>query len=186
MIGSEAPEDGCLVTRTRTSPVQSRSLLAHGVPLYVACSGKVFRSDALNATHAPVFHQVEGPVVDRELAMVYLRGVLDHFAKAIFGPDTKARLRSSFLPFTELSTELDMWPPQKKGGVGWTGVGGCGMVSPNVLRANSIGPDKYTGFVFGMGIERMLMLRHGIADIHDTVEGDVRFPQQFGLHEKDH
>ncbi len=185
-IGGEAPEDGCLVMRTHTSPVQSRSLLARGVPLYVACPGKVFRSDALDATHTPVFHQVEGLAVDKGLTMAHLKGVLDHFAKAMFGPDAKARLRPSFFPFTEPSAELDMWFPQKKGGAGWIEVGGCGMVNPNVLRANGIDPDEYTGFAFGMGIERTLMLRHGIADMHDIVEGDVRFSQQFGLHGKGH
>ena len=100
-IGGDAPEDGCLVMRTHTSPVQSRSLLARGVPLYVACPGKVFRSDALDATHTPVFHQVEGLAVDKGLTMAHLKGVLDHFAKAMFGPDAKARLRPSFFPFTE-------------------------------------------------------------------------------------
>lgn len=183
-IGGDAPDDGCLVMRTHTSPVQSRSLLARGVPLYVACPGKVFRSDALDATHTPVFHQVEGLAVDKGLTMAHLKGVLDHFAKAMFGPDAKARLRPSFFPFTEPSAELDMWFPQKKGGAGWIEVGGCGMVNPNVLRANGIDPDEYTGFAFGMGIERTLMLRHGISDMHDIVEGDVRFSQQFGLYGK--
>lgn len=184
--GGICPEDGHLVMRTHTSPVQSRALLERGVPLYVACPGKVFRSDALDATHTPVFHQVEGLAVDKGLTMAHLKGVLDHFAQAMFGPEAKTRLRPSFFPFTEPSAELDIWFPQKKGGAGWIEVGGCGMVNPNVLRANGVDPEEYTGFAFGMGIERTLMLRHGIADMHDIVEGDVRFSQQFGLHGRGH
>lgn len=184
--GGQNADDGHLVMRTHTSPVQSRAMLDRGVPLYVACPGKVFRSDALDATHTPVFHQVEGLAVDKGLTMAHLKGVLDHFAQAMFGPEAKARLRPSFFPFTEPSAELDIWFPQKKGGAGWIEVGGCGMVNPNVLRANGIDPEVYTGFAFGMGIERTLMLRHGIADMHDIVEGDVRFSQQFGLIGKGH
>lgn len=180
-VGGEKEEDGHLVMRTHTSPVQSHSMLARGVPLYVACPGKVFRSDALDATHTPVFHQVEGLAVDKGLTMAHLKGVLDHFAKAMFGPEAKTRLRPSYFPFTEPSAEMDLWFPQKKGGAGWIEWGGCGMVNPNVLRANGIDPEVYTGFAFGMGIERTLMLRHGIADMHDIVEGDVRFSQQFGV-----
>ena len=179
--GGEKEEDGHLVMRTHTSPVQSHSMLARGVPLYIACPGKVFRSDALDATHTPVFHQVEGLAVDKGLTMAHLKGVLDHFAKAMFGPEAKTRLRPSYFPFTEPSAEMDLWFPQKKGGPGWIEWGGCGMVNPNVLRANGIDPEVYSGFAFGMGIERTLMLRHGIADMHDIVEGDVRFSQQFGV-----
>lgn len=180
-IGAENEGEGCLVMRTHTSPVQSHAMLERGVPLYIACPGKVFRSDALDATHTPVFHQIEGLAVDKGLTMAHLKGVLDHFAKAMFGPEAKTRLRPSFFPFTEPSAEMDLWFPQKKGGPGWIEWGGCGMVNPNVLRANGIDPDEYAGFAFGMGIERTLMLRHGIADMHDIVEGDVRFSSQFGL-----
>ena len=184
--GGTAEDDGHLVLRTHTSPVQSRAMLSRGVPLYVACPGKVFRSDALDATHTPVFHQVEGLAVDKGLTMAHLKGVLDHFAKAMFGPEAKTRLRPSYFPFTEPSAEMDLWFPQKKGGAGWIEWGGCGMVNPNVLRANGIDPEVYSGFAFGMGIERTLMLRHGIADMHDIVEGDVRFSQQFGINGKGH
>ncbi|WP_026460173.1 phenylalanine--tRNA ligase subunit alpha [Schaalia suimastitidis] len=183
-VGGEHPADGNLVMRTHTSPVQSRAMLERGVPIYVACPGKVFRSDALDATHTPVFHQVEGLAVDEGLTMAHLKGVLDHFAQAMFGPEAKTRLRPSFFPFTEPSAEMDLWFPQKKGGPGWIEWGGCGMVNPNVLRANGVDPERYTGFAFGMGLERTLMLRHGIADMHDIVEGDVRFSQQFGIHGK--
>ncbi|SDC74103.1 phenylalanyl-tRNA synthetase, alpha subunit [Sanguibacter gelidistatuariae] len=170
-----------LVLRTHTSPVQARTLLERDLPIYIACPGKVFRTDELDATHTPVFHQVEGLAVDRGLTMAHLLGTLDHFAKAMFGPDAKTRLRPSFFPFTEPSAEMDLWFPQKKGGAGWIEWGGCGMVNPNVLLAAGIDPDVYSGFAFGMGIERTLMLRHGIADMHDMVEGDVRFSQHFGM-----
>ena len=169
-----------LVLRTHTSPVQGREMLERGAPLYIACPGKVFRTDALDATHTPVFHQVEGLAVDKGLTMAHLKGTLDHFARAMFGPEAKTRLRPSFFPFTEPSAEMDLWFPQKKGGAGWIEWGGCGMVNPEVLRNAGIDPDEYTGFAFGMGLERTLMLRHGIADVRDMVEGDVRFSLQFG------
>ncbi|NKY40621.1 phenylalanine--tRNA ligase subunit alpha [Cellulomonas septica] len=175
----DPPESG-LVLRTHTSPVQARTLLERDLPVYIACPGKVFRTDALDATHTPVFHQVEGLAVDKGLTMAHLKGTLDHFARAIFGPEARTRLRPSFFPFTEPSAEMDLWFPQKKGGPGWIEWGGCGMVNPNVLRACGVDPDVYSGFAFGMGIERTLMLRHGIADMHDMVEGDVRFSTQFG------
>ena len=183
-VGSEGA-DGVqaqpgLVLRTHTSPVQGREMLRRGAPLYIACPGKVFRTDALDATHTPVFHQVEGLAVDRHLTMAHLKGTLDRFAQAMFGPEAGIRLRPSFFPFTEPSAEMDLWFPQKKGGAGWIEWGGCGMVNPEVLRNAGIDPDRYTGFAFGMGLERTLMLRHGIADIRDMVEGDVRFSLQFG------
>lgn len=177
--GSVTPQPG-LMLRTHTSPVQSHSLLRRGAPLYIACPGKVFRTDALDATHTPVFHQVEGLAVDRGLTMADLKGTLDHFARTMFGPDARTRLRPSFFPFTEPSAEMDLWFPQKKDGPGWIEWGGCGMVNPEVLRNNGIDPDEYTGFAFGMGIERTLMLRNSIADMRDMVEGDVRFSLQFG------
>ena len=174
-------EDSHLVMRTHTSPVQAHVMLEQQPPIYIACPGKVFRSDELDATHTPVFHQVEGLAVDKGLTMANLKGTLDHFARAMFGPEAKTRLRPSYFPFTEPSAEMDLWFPQKKGGAGWIEWGGCGMVNPNVLRACGIDPEIYTGFAFGMGLERTLMLRHGIADMHDIVEGDVRFSRQFGL-----
>ena len=179
-VGAADGEPANLVLRTHTSPVQARVMLDHRPPIYVACPGKVFRSDELDATHTPVFHQVEGLAVDKGLTMAHLKGVLDHFAKAMFGPEARTRLRPSFFPFTEPSAEMDLWFPQKKGGAGWIEWGGCGMVNPNVLTACGIDPEVYTGFAFGMGLERTLMLRHGIADMHDIVEGDIRFSQQFG------
>ena len=179
-VGAAEGQAANLVLRTHTSPVQARVMLEQQPPLYVACPGKVFRSDELDATHTPVFHQVEGLAVDKGLTMAHLKGTLDHVAKAMFGPEARTRLRPSFFPFTEPSAEMDLWFPQKKGGPGWIEWGGCGMVNPNVLTACGIDPEVYTGFAFGMGLERTLMLRHGIADMHDIVEGDVRFSQQFG------
>ena len=178
--GRGDPEPSGLVLRTHTSPVQARTLLQRDLPVYVVCPGRTFRTDELDATHTPVFHQVEGLAVDKGLTMAHLKGTLDHFARAAFGPRARTRLRPSFFPFTEPSAEMDLWFPQKKGGPGWIEWGGCGMVNPNVLRACGVDPDVYSGFAFGMGIERTLMLRHGIADMHDMVEGDVRFSLQVG------
>ena len=179
-VGGEPGATANLVLRTHTSPVQARAMLAAEPPLYVACPGKVFRSDELDQTHTPVFHQVEGLAVDKGLTMAHLKGTLDHVAKAMFGPGARTRLRPSFFPFTEPSAEMDLWFPFKKGGPGWIEWCGCGMVNPNVLIACGIDPEVYTGFAFGMGLERTLMLRHGIADMYDIVEGDIRFSQQFG------
>lgn len=181
MQGQSEPGESGLVLRTHTSPVQARALLERDLPLYIACPGKTFRTDELDATHTPVFHQVEGLAVDKGLTMAHLLGTLDHFAKAMFGPEAKTRIRPSFFPFTEPSAEMDLWFPQKKGGAGWIEWGGCGMVNPNVLKAAGIDPEEYTGFAFGMGLERTLMLRHGITDMHDIIEGDVRFSTQFGM-----
>jgi phenylalanyl-tRNA synthetase alpha chain len=170
-----------LVLRTHTSPVQVRSLLERELPVYVLCPGRVFRTDELDATHTPVFHQVEGLAVDKGLTMADLKGTLEHFARIMFGPDAKIRLRPSFFPFTEPSAELDVWHPGAKGGARWVEWGGCGMVNPNVLRAAGIDPEVYSGFAFGMGIERTLMFRNDVKDMHDMVEADVRFSQQFGV-----
>ncbi|MCI7550987.1 MAG: phenylalanine--tRNA ligase subunit alpha [Actinomycetaceae bacterium] len=178
--GNELTPEPGLILRTHTSPVQAHTMLERGVPVYIACPGKVYRTDALDATHTPVFHQVEGLAVDKGLTMQHLKGTLDHFARAMFGPEAKTRLRPSYFPFTEPSAEMDLWFPQKKGGAGWIEWGGCGMVNPEVLRNAGVDPSQYTGFAFGMGLERTLMLRHGIADMRDMVEGDIRFSLQFG------
>ena len=175
------PVESHLVLRTHTSPVQVRSMLTREVPIYVLCPGRVFRTDELDATHTPVFHQVEGLAVDKGLTMADLRGTLEHFARIMFGPDAKIRLRPSFFPFTEPSAELDVWHPGAKGGARWVEWGGCGMVNPNVLKAAGIDPEVYSGFAFGMGIERTLMFRNDVKDMHDMVESDVRFSEQFGV-----
>lgn len=172
-----------MVLRTQTSSDQVRALIERGVPLYIASPGRVFRTDELDATHTPVFHQCEALAVDKGLTMADLKGVLEHLAVAMFGPEAKSRLRPSYFPFTEPSAELDLWFPDKKGGPGWIEWGGAGMVNPNVLRSAGIDPDVYTGFAFGVGIERTLLLRHDINDMHDLVEGDVRFSKQFVIGE---
>ena len=169
------------VMRTHTSPVQVRSMLDRDVPLYIACPGRVFRTDELDATHTPVFHQIEGLAVDKGLTMAHLRGTLDHLAKTLFGPAAKTRMRTNYFPFTEPSAEVDVWFENKKGGAGWIEWGGCGMVNPNVLRAVGMDPEEYQGFAFGMGLERTLQFRNGLTDMRDMVEGDVRFTLPFGV-----
>ena len=176
-----APEGSKQVLRTHTSPVQVRTLQSRDLPIYVICPGRTFRTDELDATHTPVFHQVEGIAVDKGLTMGHLRGTPDHMAKALFGPETKTRMRTNYFPFTEPSAEVDVWFPNKKGGAGWIEWGGCGMVNPNVLRASGIDPEVYSGFAFGMGLERTLQFRNGLTDMRDMVEGDVRFTQPFGI-----
>ncbi len=175
------PVDRHLVMRTHTSPVQIRSLLTRELPVYVVAPGRVYRTDELDATHTPVFHQMEGIAIDKGLTMAHLKGTLEHLARAMFGDGAKIRLRPNYFPFTEPSAELDIWHPTFRGGARWIEWGGCGMVNPNVLRAAGIDPEEYQGFAFGMGIERTLMFRNDVADMHDMVEGDVRFSQQFGM-----
>jgi phenylalanyl-tRNA synthetase alpha chain len=170
------PLNAKLVLRTHTSPVQIRTMLNQEPPIYVICPGKVYRADELDATHTPVFHQVEGLVVDEGITMADLKGTLDHFARSIFGADVKTRLRPSYFPFTEPSAEVDFFFNGR-----WIEWGGCGMVNDKVLIACGIDPKKYSGFAFGMGLERTLMVKYGITDMHDIVEGDIRFSQSFGL-----
>ncbi|TAM67731.1 MAG: phenylalanine--tRNA ligase subunit alpha [Microbacteriaceae bacterium] len=176
-----APTESHLVLRTHTSPVQIRALLERGVPLYVVAPGRVYRTDELDATHTPVFSQIEGIAVDKGLTMAHLRGTLEHFARQIFGDEAKIRLRPNYFPFTEPSAEMDVWHPHAKGGARWIEWGGCGMVNPNVLRAGGVDPEEYSGFAFGMGIERTLQFRSDLNDMRDIVEGDVRFSKQFGM-----
>jgi phenylalanyl-tRNA synthetase alpha chain len=186
------PTDAHIVLRTQTSPVQARALLERELPVYVVSPGRTFRTDELDATHTPVFHQVEGLAVDEGLTMAHLKGTLDHFAVAMFGEGMRTRFRPHFFPFTEPSAEMDLLCFVCRGqspaveacrtckGEGWIEWGGCGVVNPRVLIACGVDPERYTGFAFGMGIERTLMFRHGIADMRDIVEGDVRFTAAFG------
>jgi len=184
------PEGSQVVLRTQTSPVQIRSLLARGLPCYVIAPGRVFRNDALDATHSPVFGQVEGLCVDEGITMAHLRGTLEAYAAAMFGSSLASRLRPSYFPFTEPSAELDIQCFSCLGSgeacrvcsdEGWIEVGGCGMVNPAVLIACGVDPDRYSGFAFGMGLDRTLMFRHGITDIRDLYEGDQRFTLAFGM-----
>lgn len=179
-----------LVLRTHTSPVQVRTMLDRTPPIYVICPGRTFRSDELDATHTPVFNQVEGLVIDRNITMAHLKGTLDHFATSMFGEGITTRLRPSFFPFTEPSAEVDIRCFVCRGesdecrtckGEGWVEWGGCGMVNPKVLVACGVDTEVFTGFAFGMGLERTLMFRHGITDMREIVEGDVRFTAQFGV-----
>jgi phenylalanyl-tRNA synthetase alpha chain len=170
------PIEAKLVLRTHTSPVQIRTMLNQKPPIYVICPGKTYRADELDATHTPVFHQVEGLVVDENITMADLKGTLDYFAKSIFGKNVQTRLRPSFFPFTEPSAEVDIFFNGH-----WIEWGGCGMVNEKVLIACGVDIKKYSGFAFGMGLERTLMVKYGITDMHDIVEGDVRFSQSFGV-----
>jgi len=179
-----------LVLRTHTSPVQVRSMLDRTPPIYVICPGRTFRSDELDATHTPVFNQVEGLVINRNITMAHLKGTLDYFATQMFGEGITTRLRPSFFPFTEPSAEVDIRCFVCRGetrecrtckGEGWVEWGGCGMVNPKVLIACGIDPEEFSGFAFGMGLERTLMFRHGITDMREIVEGDIRFTAAFGV-----
>ncbi|MFD3452150.1 phenylalanine--tRNA ligase subunit alpha [Streptomyces sp. NPDC058691] len=192
--GSDPQESG-VVLRTHTSPVQIRSLLGREAPVYVICPGRVYRADELDATHTPVFNQVELLAVDEGLTMADLKGTLDHMVQSLFGADITTRLRPNYFPFTEPSAEMDMVcyvcrgesvgnpdrPCRTCGSEGWIELGGCGMVNPRVLTACGVDPQKYSGFAFGFGIERMLMFRHNVEDMRDIVEGDVRFTLPFGM-----
>jgi phenylalanyl-tRNA synthetase alpha chain len=188
------PTASQIVLRTQTSPVQVRSLLDRPLPVYVICPGRVFRADTVDATHLPVFSQVEGLAVDEGLTMADLRGTLDAFAAAMFGDTIRTRLRPHFFPFTEPSAEVDLQcfgcggeaapdgpDPACRicSGEGWIEWGGCGMVDPNVLIACGVDPERYSGFAFGMGLERTAMALHNIHDIRELIDGDVRFALAF-------
>ena len=170
-----------LVLRTHTSPVQARTMMERTPPIYVVVPGRVYRTDEADATHSPVFHQVEGLVVDKGITMAHLRGTLDHFARAMFGENARTRFRPHYFPFTEPSAEFDVWFEAHPDGPRWVEWGGCGMVDPNVLRACGVDPTVYSGFAFGMGIDRTLMFRNGLSDMREFIEGDVRFTRAFGM-----
>jgi len=174
-----------LLLRTHTSPVQVREMLAHPPPVRIIAPGKVYRSDS-DITHTPMFHQVECLHVEKGISMAHLRGTLDAFAKAFFGPAVKTRLRPSYFPFTEPSAEVDISHPLCGGkgckickGTGWLEVLGSGMVNPDVLAGVGYDPEEFTGYAFGAGIDRLAMLRHGIDDLRSLFENDVRFLEQF-------
>ncbi|MBQ8895531.1 MAG: phenylalanine--tRNA ligase subunit alpha [Clostridia bacterium] len=172
--------------RTQTSPVQIRAMRGATPPIRIISPGRVYRSDVADASHSPVFHQLEGLVIDKGITMGDLKGILSQFAKTMFGPETKTRFRPHNFPFTEPSAEVDVscFVCGGKGcrlckGEGWMEILGSGMVHPNVLRAGGIDPDVYTGFAFGMGVERVAMVMAGIDDLRLLYENDTRFLKQF-------
>ncbi|MDO3386985.1 phenylalanine--tRNA ligase subunit alpha [Gilvimarinus sp. SDUM040013] len=176
---------GSYVLRTHTSPVQVRVMESSEPPLRIICPGRVYRCDS-DLTHTPMFHQVEGLVVDKDISFADLKGTVDQFLKAFFEVDAPVRFRPSYFPFTEPSAEVDIGCTQCHGkgcrvckNTGWIEIMGCGMVHPNVFRASNIDPDKYTGFAFGIGVERMAMLRYGVNDLRLFFENDLKFLQQF-------
>ena len=175
-----------IVLRTQTSGVQAHTMLERKPPIRIICPGRVYRADEVDATHSPVFHQMEGLVIDKDVTMADLKGTLDIFAKSLFGEDVKTRFRPSFFPFTEPSAEVDLTCVACHGkgcrvckGTGWIEVLGAGMVNPKVLDMCGIDSSVYGGFAFGLGIERIAMLHYGITDMRLLYEGDVRFLSQF-------
>jgi len=171
----ESDVDGSVVLRTHTSPVQIRVMQDWPPPIYAVMPGRVFRKETPDATHMPVFHQIEGLVIDRGITFADLAGTIESFTKAFFGPGFTSRLRPSYFPFTEPSAEFDI---RRHDGT-WIELGGCGMVHPHVLRAGGLDPNEWSGFAFGFGIDRMAKERHGINDIRDMYSDDVRFTEQF-------
>lgn len=181
------PADEMLL-RTQTSPVQVRWMEHHEPPVHVIVPGKTYRTDAIDATHLPVFHQIEGLAVDTDITFDDLKGTLHYFAEQFFGSQTEIRLRPHFFPFTEPSAELDVSCFNCDGGdpscrvckgAGWLEMLGCGMVDPAVFEAAGYDPARVTGFAFGLGVERPAMVRHGITDIRNFIENDLRFLEQF-------
>jgi len=173
-----APDGGTAgrtVLRTHTSPVQIRTMLEQEPPIYIVAPGRVFRRDTPDATHMPVFHQIEGLVIDRDITLADLAGTIEAFTHAFFGPGFSSRLRPSYFPFTEPSAEFDIQRPDGS----WLELGGCGMVHPNVLRAGGLDPEEWSGFAFGFGIDRMAVMRHQVADLRDLYADDIRFIEQF-------
>ena len=174
------------VLRTHTSPVQVRTMLSERPPIRMICPGRVYRSDDVDATHSPMFHQVEGLVIDKGIRFGELKGLLDSFLKQLYGPETKTRFRPAYFPFVEPGAEVDATCTICKGkgcrvckGTGMIEILGCGMVHPNVLEACGIDPEEYSGFAFGMGMDRITNLKYGINDIRLLFEGDARFLSQF-------
>lgn len=171
----DSGEPGTVLLRTHTSPVQIRVMQTWPPPIYAVMPGRVFRRDTPDATHMPVFHQIEGLVIDRDITFAHLAGTIEAFTKAFFGSEFTSRLRPSYFPFTEPSAEFDI----RRTTGNWIELGGCGMVHPNVLQAGGIDPDEFTGFAFGFGIDRMAKERHGVEDIREMYTNDLRFLRQF-------
>lgn len=180
-IRETAPDQEAVVLRTHTSPVQIRVMKSQPPPVRVIVPGRVYRNESISYKSYCVFHQVEGLYVDVGVTLADLKQVLHMFARAIFGEDVVTRFRPSFFPFTEPSAEMDIWMADASlpGGGRWLEILGCGMVDPNVLEAVDVDPEKYTGYAFGMGVERIAMLRYGIDDLRIFYENDIRFLEQF-------
>jgi len=173
--------DASTLLRTHTSPVQVRTMEQQQPPIRLICPGRVYRCD-YDQTHSPMFHQVEGLLVDKDVSFADLKGTVQQFLSVFFEREVVVRLRPSYFPFTEPSAEIDIeWVVETPEGTkrGWLEVGGCGMVHPNVFKHVNIDPDEYTGFAFGMGVERLAMLRYGVNDLRLFFENDIRFLQQF-------
>jgi phenylalanyl-tRNA synthetase alpha chain len=168
-------EPGTVLLRTHTSPVQIRVMESQPPPIYMIMPGRVFRRDTPDATHMPVFHQIEGLVIDRGITLADLAGTIEAFTKAFFGSEFTSRLRPSYFPFTEPSAEFDIRTPDGS----WLELGGSGMVHPNVLRAVNLDPEEWSGFAFGFGIDRMAKERHTVTDLREMYTGDIRFAEQF-------
>lgn len=171
--------DDNTLLRSQTSTIQIRVMENEKPPIRIVAPGRVYRPDTVDATHMFMFHQIEALVVDEGISMVDLKSSIEQFIHALFGPEVKWRLRPSFFPFTEPSAEVDMLFVDKDGNESWMEVGGCGMVDPNVFGAVDIDPEKYTGWAFGFGIERLAMQKYGISDIRNLYENDLRFLRQF-------
>jgi phenylalanyl-tRNA synthetase alpha chain len=171
----EYGEPGSVLLRTHTSPVQIRVMKSWKPPIYAIMPGRVFRRDTPDATHMPVFHQIEGLVIDRGITFAHLAGTIEAFTKAFFGNEFTSRLRPSFFPFTEPSAEFDI----RRADGEWIELGGCGMVHPNVLISGGIDPEEFSGFAFGFGIDRMAKERHKVEDIREMYTNDLRFLRQF-------
>ncbi len=168
-------EPGSSLLRTHTSPVQIRTMLEQDPPIAIVAPGRVFRRDTADATHMPVFHQIEGLVIDRDITLADLAGTIDAFVTAYFGKSFPSRLRPNYFPFTEPSAEYDLQQPDGS----WLEMAGCGMVHPDVLRAGGIDPEEWSGFAFGFGIDRLALMKYGVSDLRDMFQNDVRFLEQF-------
>ncbi|MDH3302306.1 MAG: phenylalanine--tRNA ligase subunit alpha [Acidimicrobiia bacterium] len=168
-------EPGSTLLRTHTSPVQIRTMLEQEPPIYIVAPGRVFRRDTADATHMPVFHQLEGLVIDKGISLADLAGTIEVFTERYFGVGFHSRLRPNYFPFTEPSAEFDVQAPDGS----WLELGGCGMVHPNVLRAGGIDPEEWSGFAFGFGIDRLAQLKFGVDDLRDMYSNDIRFLRQF-------
>jgi len=184
--GSPADPKPEYLLRTHTSPVQIRALMAHGAPIRIICPGRVYRKDEVDATHSPVFHQIEGLVVDRGITMAHLKGTIEAFLRGLFGRETEVRFTCSYFPFVEPGAQAAMTCFLCRGAgcrtcksSGWIEILGAGMVHPNVLRVCGVDPEVHSGFAFGTGVDRLAFLKYGVPDLRLFFENDVRFLEQF-------